>query len=665
MLGVELTLNLIPEVPLMQARHRRRPARPVSVDHLGQPRGLLSARVQAVGPEHFGIVAVDPAKRRSNWMLADFYGRVLVKPTVVAHRRDAFDDAIAQLRQVIAQTEIRDLIVAVERTGSYHRPIVRAFAAAGFETRIVHPNVSCHFRRAGSYDTKTDPIDVNAGIFRAAVNGFGLQEPPRDPLYAALQLRVRQRRDLVQKESLLRNQILEHLQANLPGYADCFDDIFNVNIGLFIPARYATPAEVAQAGLEGLTQLARLARVRVQQRTLLRILGWAQNAPTPDPDATLHQELFLTLNADRTTKLKQIRTVERQIVGLLVQTPYVRLLALAGINVVNAAELAGEAGPMAHYATARILTGRAGLYPRRYQSDQVDHAGGLARRGNRRLRQALLWSADTLIRCNDHFQVLAAKWTDQGTDPRGVRVQVAGRYSRIAFQMVTGVAEFRHPACQDSPAVLLKLIEFHDDHEMEIEVAQNNLRHAAAQLPVAESQRERADLAARAREPHVRRGRKLRRFAAIAAGVLDPPGVGGRDGESGSPPPAAAAAWDGENDMTFINHISSHENDTGVSFPSAGAPPRKTGNGMGIMNHQSSRGMHDDVSMRTTPAPARARHPAPPRRAAPAPPREPVDRSRRGTGPTPLSAILPAVLKQRLGGDAARVLESSESGETP
>src|SRR5262245_25477909 len=518
----------------MQARHRRRPAPLVPLDRLGQPRGLLSARVQAVGPEHFGIVAIDPAKDRSCWMLADFYGRVLIPPTTVDHRRDAFDQAIARLRQATAERDIRDLIVAVERTGRYHLPVLRAFAAAGFETRIVHPNVSAHFRRAGSYDTKTDPIDVNAGIFRAAVNGFGLHEPPRDPTYAALQLRVRQRRDLVRKESLLRSQILEHLQAVLPGYARCFDDIFDVNIGLVIPARYATPAAVAEAGLEGLAQLAHLARARVQRRTLIRILAWAREAPAPDPDAALHREWFAALDADRIAKAKQIRAVERELVGLLVRTPYVRLLALPGINVVNAAELAGEAGPMTHYATARVLTGRAGLYPRRYQSDRVDRSGGLARRGNRRLRQALLWGADTLIRCNDHFRVLAAKWSGRGRDPRAVRVQVAGRYARIAFQMVSGTAGFRHPACQGPPAVLSKLIEFHDEHEMEIEIAGTHAREAAAQLPAVEGERERAELAARAGAPHPRRGRKLRRFDAIAAAVLPRPGSGG-------PPPAGAA----------------------------------------------------------------------------------------------------------------------------
>ena len=79
---------------------------------------------------------------------------------------------------------------------------------------------------------------------------------------------------------------------------------------------------------------------------------------------------------------------------------------------------------------------------------------GLARRGNRRLRQALLLAADTLIRCNDHFRVLAAKWSDQGKDPRDVHVRAAGRFARIAFQMVTGEAGFDHPACQEPSYVI-------------------------------------------------------------------------------------------------------------------------------------------------------------------------------------------------------------------
>jgi hypothetical protein len=253
---------------------------------------------------------------------------------------------------------------------------------------------------------------------------------------------------------------------------------------LIVPKRYATPAAVAEAGLEGLTQLARLARVQVHSRTLVRIAAWAQDAPAADRDAALHQRLLGFLDDDRIAKEKQVQSIERELVDHLVQTPYVRLLALSGINVVLAAEFAGEAGPMVHYATARVITGRAGMYPRRYQSDEVDLASGhLARRGNRRLRQALLLAADTLIRCNDHFRVLAAKWSDQGKDPRDVHVRAAGRFARIAFQMVTGDAGFDHPACQEPSYVIDKMNKFHRKHIITEDVTKLNLQRAAAQLP--------------------------------------------------------------------------------------------------------------------------------------------------------------------------------------
>jgi len=38
---------------------------------IGKPTGQIQERVQAVGPEHFGIVSVDCAKRRSKWMLCN------------------------------------------------------------------------------------------------------------------------------------------------------------------------------------------------------------------------------------------------------------------------------------------------------------------------------------------------------------------------------------------------------------------------------------------------------------------------------------------------------------------------------------------------------------------------------------------------------------------
>jgi transposase len=51
-------------------RAARRPRRTASVV---KPSGSIHPRVQKVGPEHFGIVAVDCAKARSKWMLTYLY----------------------------------------------------------------------------------------------------------------------------------------------------------------------------------------------------------------------------------------------------------------------------------------------------------------------------------------------------------------------------------------------------------------------------------------------------------------------------------------------------------------------------------------------------------------------------------------------------------------
>src|ERR1700730_5866452 len=107
-------------------RSRRRPSRRPAYA-VGKPRGVLHPRVQAVGPEHFGIVCFDCAKARAKLMTNASYGRGLLPPTMVAHNRPELDAAVAQVRQAFATHDLREGLVAIERTGRYHRVVQRAF----------------------------------------------------------------------------------------------------------------------------------------------------------------------------------------------------------------------------------------------------------------------------------------------------------------------------------------------------------------------------------------------------------------------------------------------------------------------------------------------------------------------------------------------------------
>jgi hypothetical protein len=172
------------------------------------------------------------------------------------------------------------------------------------------------------------------------------------------------------------------------------------------------------------------------------------------------------------------------------------MLSFPGINVVSAADFAGEMGPIHHYANSKSITGRAGLRPSRYQSDQVDRSNGpLVRHCNRSLRAAILRIAENLILCNHHFKHLATQWASQGKGASDRHVRVGQRFCRIAFQMVAGRQVFRHPAIQGRHYILDKLSAFHREHDTSMPDLLRDLQAAIEHLPPSEHAAEAKPLA--------------------------------------------------------------------------------------------------------------------------------------------------------------------------
>jgi transposase len=451
---------------------------------LHKPNGQLVDRVQQVGPEHFGIVAFDCAKARSRYFLADFYGRTLLEPVTIHHTRGDLQAACDRVRQALSQHDLKDVVVAIERTGEYHRPVQLAFRQAGFDTRLVHPFTSKQYRQPADPGNKTDDTDL-AAIWRATTHGFGLLEPTWPDLYITLQLLRRQRRDLVDKKAVLQCQIREVLHAAMPGFAELFCHLWDDSPTPLVLARLTTSAAaIRQAGLAGLQQLAAQAGLHCRLETFHKILAWANQAP-PDLGHTLQRRRqLICLDDDRLDKTRQILELERDLAHLVVQTPYVLLLAIPGINLVTVADLAGELGPIAFYLNANAITGRAGLMPSRYQSDQVDCANGpLRRRGNRRLRAVLMQTADNLAQCNHYFRARAAQWKRAGHDDRWLRVKIAKIFSRLAFALVAGRQLFPHPCCQPRHYLVGKLLAFHSEHATDLVALLRDLQAVVEQLP--------------------------------------------------------------------------------------------------------------------------------------------------------------------------------------
>src|SRR5262249_23937866 len=163
-------------------------------------------------------------------------------------------------------------------------------------------------------------------------------------------------RDLVRKKVTIQQQMHEYLQSFKPGYAVCFDDVFDSEIALWAAKTFDSAAAIIAAGLPGLTLQLRQAGLRTHIPTLENVVAWAPQAPAPQEPASIHARFFRELDADRMSKIRLIEVLEGELAETLVLTPYVLLMGIPGISVVSAAEFAAEMGPIQHYVQASAIT---------------------------------------------------------------------------------------------------------------------------------------------------------------------------------------------------------------------------------------------------------------------------------------------------------------------
>ncbi len=475
----------------------------------------LEERVERVGARHFGILAVDSSKKRFCVLLTDFYRTELSEMLVVENTRSALEGLVETVKALCTQHGRKDLVVAIERTGRYHVP-VRDVLRTHWTVRMVHPFATKQLRQPASRGIKTDLEDLRA-IVRAIVVGYGTVEPELPGPWADWRQVHRERADLVRQRARVRVQARERIEALLPGYGALFDDFWGAPVALALAAHYGSPEAIVTAGQEGIVAWLHQSGRVAWRRSVARVLQWAHDASVPEANATVRHRL-LGDQVDHLAWLDaRIAAYEHDLGTSLADTPFVVLLSFPGINVVSAAAYGAELGPIEHYPAPTKITGRAGLYPCRYQSDEVDHADGpLVGGRNARLRQAILTLAHNLLRCNEHVRAWGHQRKLRDWPAKKIHVAVANKFVRISYPMVAAGAVFNHPSLGPRDAILRKLVGFARTHGLEPEAVRDLLERAMGQLPQAVAEDEARALAERVRRR--RSGTRTRRSGPVLLG---------------------------------------------------------------------------------------------------------------------------------------------------
>ena len=435
-----------------------------------KPDNSLRARVRKVGGDKFGVLVVDSSKKNAEVWLTDFYGEPLwdesrTFPITHGHLDEMMDVVGGTYRE----HGLKDMVVGIEQTGRYHLPVKRALEKR-WEIKTIHPFTTKQLRQPASPGVKTDGIDLEA-MSRAIISGYGTDQRPFPLLYAKWQMLNRAREELVDKRARLKIQCQERLNAFMPGYAALFKDIWRAPTAWAIVECYGSAKRLLREDVESIRTRLKDKGIRCFRPTINRVLAWAADAASPDPAGALNRRI-LSNNLQLIAQIgRYIDRYERHLAAYLVQTPFVLLLSITGINVVSASGYGSELGPITNYLKPSHINGRAGLFPSRYQSDETDSADGPMVGGrNARLRDAVMEIASNLLLHNDHFQGWAALREQRGWSSKKIYVSIANRFNRIAFHMVAG-------------QTLFPVAGFALAHGMKPGTAVNLVAKAARQLP--------------------------------------------------------------------------------------------------------------------------------------------------------------------------------------
>jgi transposase len=161
--------------------------------------------VRQIGGDKFGVLVVDSSKKNAELWLTDFYGEPLWEesrtfPITEGHMNEMINVVGGTCRE----RGLKDLVVGIEQTGRYHRPIQRALAQH-WEVKAIHPFVTKQLRQPASPGVKTDGVDLEA-MTRAIISGYGEDQRALPLLYAKWQLVNRAREDAVDRRRRLKQQ---------------------------------------------------------------------------------------------------------------------------------------------------------------------------------------------------------------------------------------------------------------------------------------------------------------------------------------------------------------------------------------------------------------------------------------------------------------------------
>ena len=392
------------------------------------------------------IAGVDLGKRRSVVMFVRAADRARVGRLDIGSDPAGRARLIARGRELVAAHGTGPLVVAMEPTSHFWKPLARAVDAAGVPYVLVQGFVVSHARELDDLTRdKTDTRDAGLIADLAAELRFTDTRLAEGPwAESALLVEARDARRIERSAALQEARAL--LELAWPGLLSACPGLSGSHLGALLRSGH-TPQQLAALPARRFGALLRRHHEgRFMDAMARRLHAAARDveALPETPAATLRWRLAAERIALADTAITEL---DGRLLELLEQTGYGWLRGqIRGLGDPTLAALLALTGDPARYDDARCLVKLAGTNPTARSSGEHEAAGGIHRRGRPLLRYLSYQAAVTLVRHEPEYARRYAELTaPERTNrlrPKQAYVALGNKLLRTLWSMAVSGADY-------------------------------------------------------------------------------------------------------------------------------------------------------------------------------------------------------------------------------
>ncbi|MGI6492089.1 MAG: IS110 family transposase [Pelotomaculum sp.] len=404
-------------------------------------------KLEAITPKTL-IIGVDIAKQTQWARFVNYRGLEIGKALKFQNDRNGFETILASIDAICKNKRLEDVIVGMEPTGHYWKPLANYLIVHGVTVVMVNPY---HTKRAKELDdnsqTKNDKKDALT-IARLVRDGRYYKVYMPQDIFAELRVLANSRISLMKRYNAIKNTITAVMDEYFPEIKTVFKNPLKGKASLQILKSCPFPSLIIELGVDGvLAEIKKAVKKTVGRKKAEELIEAAKNSIGVGY-GLLSAKLRLGLIIEELELLTiQLDQIEAAMEVALGKTGFKEIiLSIPGIGVITAASFLGEIGDPLRFDNPRQISKMAGYNLVEDSSGKSKSGTVISKRGRKNLRSILYRMAMVMVAVNEEMKGLYEYLKKRPNNPlkkKQALVVISKKTITVIYNLIKKQTEYR------------------------------------------------------------------------------------------------------------------------------------------------------------------------------------------------------------------------------